>query len=284
VLDVAHLRSFVQVAERGTVAAAAAAMGYTAPAVSQHVAKLERSLDVALFDRVAGRLRPSRAGRALLPLAHQMLDLAERCQRVVHAEPAPTVTIVAGLASALAEILAPLLHASGPRPEITIIDAEDSEALRELSLGQVDIALVQEYDRVPTTRDRRFTYQPVARDELRLVLPPHLPATTTLADLDGAPWLMNGTGTRCADAIARILAGAGIEPLVVGSISDNHALLALVAAGHGASIVPALVLHHVERPVTVAEQTFGSTRTVLAVTRHATTAGHQQLIGQLTRA
>ncbi len=40
-LDLVQVRSFAEVAMRGTVAAAAHACGYTAPAVSQHVAKLE---------------------------------------------------------------------------------------------------------------------------------------------------------------------------------------------------------------------------------------------------
>ncbi len=53
-LDFTQLRSFLEVAERGTVAAASAALGYTPPAVSQHVAKLERRLDVVLFERAGG--------------------------------------------------------------------------------------------------------------------------------------------------------------------------------------------------------------------------------------
>ena len=79
-LDLVCLRSFVHVCERGTIAAAAADLGYTAPAVSQHVAKLERDVGVAVFDRVGGRLRPSAAGDDLLAMAASMLDLEERCR------------------------------------------------------------------------------------------------------------------------------------------------------------------------------------------------------------
>ena len=79
-LDLVCLRSFVHVCERGTIAAAAADLGYTAPAVSQHIAKLERDVGVAVFDRVGGRLRPSAAGNELLAMAASMLDLEERCR------------------------------------------------------------------------------------------------------------------------------------------------------------------------------------------------------------
>jgi len=282
--DLVHLRSFTQVVERGTVAAAAAATGFTPPALSQHLAKLERSLDVQLFERVGGRLRPTPAAVALLPHALEMLDLAERCRGVARPVERPVTTVVAGLASVLAELLAPVLRRLGPRPGLSIVDAEDADALRELGLGHVDVALVQEYDGVASAGpDRRFTYQPVARDDLRLVLPPHLPATTTLASLDGAPWLVQGPGTRCAAAVAAVLAREGVRPVVAGRIDDNHALLALVAAGHGASIVPALVLDHAGGGVTVADERLGASRTIVAVTRRASTSDHQPLVDDLIR-
>ena len=67
-LDTTRLRSFLHVAELGTVAAAASALGFTAPAVSQHVAKLEGQVGVPLFERVGGRLSLSVHGRRLVPI------------------------------------------------------------------------------------------------------------------------------------------------------------------------------------------------------------------------
>ena len=67
----------------------------------------------------------------------------------------------------------------------------------------------------------------------------------------------------------RILASTGITPRVVGSVDDNHALLRLVAAGHGACIVPALVLASGADGVTVAHARLGASRTILAVARRS---------------
>lgn len=75
-LDLALLRAFLEVGERGTVAAAAAALGYTPPAVSQQLSRLEDALSTTLFDRVGNRLRLSGAGAALVPLAEQVLERA----------------------------------------------------------------------------------------------------------------------------------------------------------------------------------------------------------------
>ena len=108
-VDLVHLKSFAEVAERGTVAAAAAAQGYTAPAVSQHVAKLEGVLDVKLFDRLRGRLVLTSAGEALLPIAFEMLDLDSRATVVVGQGKDLPHVVVSGFATAISTVLVPLL-------------------------------------------------------------------------------------------------------------------------------------------------------------------------------
>ncbi len=50
-LDVRRLRVLRELAARGTIAATADALGYTAPAVSQQLAALEREAGVALLER-----------------------------------------------------------------------------------------------------------------------------------------------------------------------------------------------------------------------------------------
>src|SRR5215204_4912141 len=169
-LDLVCLRSFVHVCERGTIAAAAADLGYTAPAVSQHVAKLERDLGLALFDRVGGRLRPSAAGVVLIDLASSMLDLEERCRNLATAPSVPAPIVIAAFASAVSAVVVPALPALAGRP-VTVRGAEDDEALRQLRLGLADVALVQRYEHAPFEEDPRLAYREVARDRLRLVLP-----------------------------------------------------------------------------------------------------------------
>ena len=279
--DLGQLRSFLEVVERGTIAAAAAALEYTPPAVSQQIAKLERALDVALFDRVGGRLSLTAAGQALVPVARQMLDLAERGRAVVHEEPQHRRFIVAGLASALATIVAPRLRTLDPSMSVYLLEAEDDTALRELSTGHVDVVLTQEYTGIPIDRHRRFAYEPVATDGLRLVLPPRFSPDATTADLGDLPWLLNGTGTRCEAATRRILDDTGVTPTFCGDIADNQALLALVHAGHGATIVPESMLRASATQVTVASQRFAIERTILAVTRHAAAARTRSLLDHL---
>lgn len=267
VLDLVRLRSFAEVAERGTVAAAAEALGFTAPAVSQHLAKLERELGVDLFDRAGRRLRLTDAGAALLPVALDMIDLDARARHAVHDTDELPHLVVAGFASALATILVPRLPALTGRLTIDVVEAEDADAMRDLGLGAVDLVLAQEYDGIPEQRNERFDFQPIRHDELRLVVPADMPARTEVADLGDAPWLLNGTGTRCAAATLRILDDHGLRPHIAGSVADNATLLALVAAGHGVTVAPELLLGDLPSGVRLAPQELGVRRTLLAVSR-----------------
>jgi DNA-binding transcriptional LysR family regulator len=281
-LDLTQLRSFLEVAERGTVVAAAERLGYTPPAVSQHLSKLERSLDVLLFERLGGQLALTHAGQMLIPIAHDLFDLAARTTEVVHRPPPRPQVAVAGLASAIAALITPQLAALADRVSVEIIEAEDAAALRELRLGHVDVALVQEYPGDHANRDTRLLYTPAVADELRLVLPPTFPASTTIADLDGLPWLVNGTGSRCEAATREILRAAGIDARISGDVSDNHLLLQLVAAGHGATIVPDLLLADVGTAITIATEALGVTRTLLVVTRKLPPAAVLTVVNAIT--
>lgn len=282
-IDLVHLRSFAEVAERGTVVAAAEALGYTGPAVSQHVAKLEAGLGTRLFDRVGGRLSPTDAGVALLPIALDLLDLEAQAATVARQPEQRPPVVFAGFASAISSVLAPRLDALGAIADLTIREAEDADAVRDLGLGHVDIVLTQEYDGIPADRVRRFTYTSLDRDRLVLVLPPDRSIDVTVGDLTDEPWLLNGSTTRCAQATQQVLARHGVSPHVVATVADNGALLELVAAGLGVTVVPNGVLAATSRRVTIAAQDLGVGRTILAVTRTATTASLNAVLDVLTR-
>lgn len=266
-MDLGQLRSFTEVAERGTVAAAASALGFTPPAISQHIAKLEAELGIQLFDRVARRLRLTVAGEALLPVALDMLDLERQGKAIVSQPLAVPHYVVAGFASALDAVLVPQLQRIEDQMTLEIVEAEDAEALRDLRLGTIDLVLTQEYHDQPAERDPRLSFLAVATDRLRLITPPDLSDRTTISQLGDHPWLVNGRGTRCTDATTRLLAAHALAPKISASVADNNTMLRLVSAGHGVTVVPELVLAGSQANVTVTAQDLGMSRTILAVHR-----------------
>lgn len=283
-VDLVHLRAFLEVHQRGTVAAAAAALGYTPPAVTQQLAKLERGLGVDLFDRAGGRLAVTDAGRALAPVAQEMLALAAHASDVVHRSPPRRRVVVSGIASALSAVVVPALTRLRALADVVLVEAEDARALRELRLGHVEVAMIQEYPGDERARDPRLDHHVVATDALRLVLPPDWPATTRLRDLDGLPWLVNGSGTRCEAATRRVLDDARLDASISADVSDNELLLRLVSEGYGATIVPDLVLAQTGAEVTVATARLGVSRTLLAVTRRRPTAAAAAIVAELSEA
>ncbi len=280
--DTARLRAFLQVAERGTVAAAATALGYTAPAISQQIGKLETQLGARLFDRVGGRLRLSPRGDQLVPVARQFLDLATLAEH-----PGPSITghqhvVIAGFASAMRALVVPLLSSRvARRTTFDLRESEDEVALRDLRLGHVDVAIIQEYDGAPIMRSNRLTYTPLLTDRLRLIAPPSWPTSVGLSELAEFGWLVNGAGTRCEEATTQVLRAAGITPRITGHVADNHTLLALVAAGHGATIAPELVIASGPTDVTVGRVNLGVRRTILGVTRTAVASTYSDVLKQL---
>jgi DNA-binding transcriptional LysR family regulator len=145
-MELRHLRYFVATGEDGTVSGAAARLHLTQPGLSRQLRQLEQELGVDLFDRISGRLALSRTGRALLPLARDLLERAEAFQvaATFHAHGrldqltigAPTVT--------LTDVVAPFvvtLASDDPVPSVFEADGRDPvEALHrgaDLAIGTV---------------------------------------------------------------------------------------------------------------------------------------------------
>jgi DNA-binding transcriptional LysR family regulator len=242
-LNPVRARCFLEVVERGTVAAAARALGYTAPAVSQQVAKLERSLGVPLFDRVSGRLRPTPAGTALVPHVYAVLDALESGRESARtaARSGRQSVGVAAFPSALVNVVAPVAGA-GTAPIGRVVEVEDDDALRDLSLGHVDVAIVQEHSHQQYERVDRFAYHRLLRDPLDLLVPPGHPAPARFAATGDLPWVVSGPGSPCRTSTEQAWLAAGIAPTITGEAYELASLVALVACSVGVALLPRLGL------------------------------------------
>src|SRR5215468_9686651 len=75
-MDLKHLRTFVAVAELGTVSKAALRLRVAQPALSRQIIDLEKKLGLTLFDRVGSRLRLTGEGEKLLGNCRRLLGYA----------------------------------------------------------------------------------------------------------------------------------------------------------------------------------------------------------------
>lgn len=138
-----HWRSFIAVAEQGSLTAAARALGLTQPTVSRHIDLLEHSTGVTLFLRAPQGLALSDLGRQLLPEARAMASSAAALERSASAPTEAARGIVRLTASAvvgaeiLPAVLTPLL-ATLPGLEIELVLSNRNE---NLLLREADLAV-----------------------------------------------------------------------------------------------------------------------------------------------
>jgi len=249
-LDVRRMRVLREVAERGTIAAAARSLSFTPSAVSQQLAALEREAGVALLDRHGGRVRLTEAGRRLVARTEAILAELEAATAELAAAAADVTgdVHVAAFASAERALLAPAVAALGGRhPDVRVrtTELEPEASLPALRLGDVDLAVAHEDAGRPAPPDDRLERVELLEDPLRVVLPPGHPADASavaLARLARARWVATPPGTACRAMLERACRDAGFEPDVPFHANDFGVLAAYVAAGLGVAMVPELAL------------------------------------------
>src|SRR5215470_14224407 len=132
VMDLRHVRTFVSVAELGTVSKAALRLRIAQPALSRHIADLEQELGLKLFDRVGRRLLLTGEGEQLLSDCRGLLNyvaaVGERAQLLRRGDTG--VLKVAGSPQIIESIFSNFLHryaARYPNVQVKLIEAIGSD-------------------------------------------------------------------------------------------------------------------------------------------------------------
>ena len=149
-LDLHTLRIMRAIADTGSISAAASALGYSQPAISQHLGRASDRIGLPLVARAGRGVRLTDAGAVLakhavtvhsaLQAAHgDLADLAGvRAGAVrVAAFPTASATIVPRLLGAMAEAY--------PGVQLSYVESEPPEALAQLREGRVDLAITFRY-------------------------------------------------------------------------------------------------------------------------------------------
>jgi DNA-binding transcriptional LysR family regulator len=260
-LDVHRLRLLREFAERGTIAATAAALGYTPSAVSQQLAALEREAGAVLLDRSARSAELTDAGRRLVGHAGEILALIEAAEADVAAqEPVGRVAVSAFPTAAVA--FAPALTRTVRAHEglnLLLRQTQGGEGLRQVRAGQVDVAIVDDWESGPPAEQSGGLRQyPLVRDSLVLVVPRRhwaadIREPVSLHRLREDAWLAPPAGEPSRQAVDRVLARAGGVVSAPWEFEGLATILSLVARGIGIAVLPRLTLAAGEGRVVVRE-------------------------------
>lgn len=145
------------VAEYGGVAAAARALSFTPPAVSQQLAALERQLGVSLVDRSGRTAVLTLPGRRLAEHAQELLagleaaesDVAALAHRDGAVQGVLTIATIPTLGRALLPGVLAQLARTAPQLDLRIEQLEPQESLPRLTRGELDLALAAEFALTP---------------------------------------------------------------------------------------------------------------------------------------
>lgn len=248
-IDVRRLRALREVADRGTIAAAADALVLTPSAVSQQLAALEREVGERLVEPNGRTVRLTPAAGVLLEHADVLFAQLERLESdlLTHRGTPRGAVRVAAFATAIAGIVAPAaarLREQAPDLELRVSEAEAPEAFALLARREVDVVVAMVCEGAPGADDERFRRRDLGADPLDVALPAdHALARESevdLAALSDESWVAPPAGWSCEQVVRAGCAAAGFTPRVHHRSSDWVAVLAMVGAGFGVSLVPRL--------------------------------------------
>ncbi|MER7082736.1 DNA-binding transcriptional regulator, LysR family [Saccharopolyspora kobensis] len=236
-MDAQRLLVFREIVRAGSLGAAARALGWTQPAVSQHLRQLERQAGTALVLRHPRGVRLTEAGQVLARHAEALSarlraaeeDLAELVELRagtlrLAAFPSASATLVPATVTAL--------RAEHPGLTVRLHEAEPPEAIRLVSTGGAELAMV--FTHGSPEQDPDLVWLPLGTEQLRVVLPadsPRRAEVVELAELREERWI--GGCESCTANLVEVCRSAGFDPEIHHGTDDYVVTQALVAAGLG---------------------------------------------------
>jgi len=250
-MDLRHARTFVTVAELGTVSKAALHLRVAQPALSRQINDLEQELGLKLFDRVGRKLVLTSDGEQLLGDCRNLLSYAgavgDRAQMLRRGD-SGVLKVAASpqhIESVFSQFL-PRFAQRYPNVQVTVNEGSGTEILAMLERGEIHLA--QNLLHAVQLDTQRFAIEPLEPVELLAACRTDLPIangrTIEVANVATHPLLLLDSGfgfRRAFDAACRL---AGVAPKVLFESRAPHTLLALAEAGHGVAIIPSALRTH----------------------------------------
>ncbi len=258
-MDPRRLLVFREVARAGSLAGAARALGWTQPAVSQHVRRLEADTGTPLVVRAGRGVLLTEAGRVLLRHADAVADRLESAEQEVAALTglAAGSVHVAAFPTAAAVLLPVVLSdllARAPRLDVRFTELEPPEAEAAVRAGTADLALVFRHDGDTAEVEGDLVREPLTRHPVLAVVPEGR-AVRGLDELAGERWIAGCP--RCRSHLLRCARARGFEPDVRFATDDHVVVQRLVARGLGVALLPSWALDAAPQPGVVASAVTG---------------------------
>jgi DNA-binding transcriptional LysR family regulator len=289
-VDLRRLAAVRAVVETGSVAGAAERLGYTASAISQSIAALQREKSVVLFERVGRGVRPTQAALILAEAAARVeaqIAAADEALDDVRTGRAGRVRLsaFATAGTALVPGALAMFRVHVPAVDVRYVMAEAPDALASLREAETDVAVVAVAD--DDVGDGGYERKHLLDDPYLLVLPAGHPEArrrrVSLAKLSADQWVTTASARcNCEGTVTAACRSAGFLPNFAIEADEFATTVGFVAAGLGVAMVPRLALSAVPSGVAVrAPREVSPTRSVFAVTRRTCSTTARALVDTL---
>jgi LysR family hydrogen peroxide-inducible transcriptional activator len=243
-MELHQLRYFVAVADTGNFSRAAERCHVSQPSLSQQILKLETHLRQRLFDRLGRKVLLTDAGRLLLARAVTILanvDDAER--RLRSGDEVPGTRFSVGAIPTIAPFLLPAVverHLRRwPGVELDVEEDVTARIVQAVAAGELDLGLTA----LPID-DERLRAEPLLTEPLLLALPPRHRLTRrariTPDHLREERFILLGEMHCLGEQVLSFCRASGCQPRITCRSAQIATIQALIAAGQGISLLPAM--------------------------------------------
>jgi LysR family nitrogen assimilation transcriptional regulator len=239
-VNLRQFRYFVGVVDAGSFSRAAVALHIAQPALSEQISNLEKELGAELLIRSQRGVQPTAAGTMFYRSARAMLNEIEHLKTALQTADGLVGEVSLGLTSTFSGTFSgPIVSAvlaRHPRIRLNIFDAAGPAHIDGLLRGTLDIALLPEdveiasLQRQPLYRQRLFFVERRASETLGT-------GTVRMADLVHRPFVLPTLPNATRTVLENAFLALGAKPTVVAEANSRSAILSLVTAGIGGSLI-----------------------------------------------
>lgn len=245
--DPRRLAFLLAVHRAGGVLAAADLLRVTPSAVSQQIARLEAEEGIDVLDRGPRGVTLTPAGRVLAEAAERIeAELVGARQAIVAlGEEVAGRVVIGSFQTGIRAVVAPMLGSLAdryPGIEVDVREHDPADSLRMLRAGDLDAVVLERDVDVDAPAPRGSHDVPLLDEPWRIVVPSGLPAPERIDDLGDLAWIAPQEDTAAERAMRRLSRTLGATFTTRHAYSDFDTALALVAAGQGVAMLPALAL------------------------------------------
>lgn len=240
-LTVREMEMFRSIMERGSITAAAAALGVSQPSVSKSLQQAEDRLGFKLFIRQRKRLIPTTEAEALFPeavSASAAIEVVQRLARDLRAGRSGMlrIAVTPTLAHSLAPRAVAAFHAARPEASVNLQVAGVRDVARLVLDHRVDLGVI-----LGAAGDARLVVRDLLALPLGCVLPDAHPlcklAELSPRDLMDHAVISVARNLPAGELVARAFEEANVPLRLAAETTQSSVASALAAAGVGVAIL-----------------------------------------------